>query len=65
MLVGRTYSDAAFDTGWRGEGLDPEYAAVVQIDLVALIVNEYDPATAFFTDKLGFHPRRGLRIANQ
>jgi catechol 2,3-dioxygenase-like lactoylglutathione lyase family enzyme len=27
---------------------------VVQIDLVALIVNEYDPAIAFFTDVLGF-----------
>jgi catechol 2,3-dioxygenase-like lactoylglutathione lyase family enzyme len=27
---------------------------VVQIDLVALIVEEYDPAIAFFTDTLGF-----------
>jgi catechol 2,3-dioxygenase-like lactoylglutathione lyase family enzyme len=26
----------------------------VQIDLVALIVDEYDPAIAFFTDVLGF-----------
>lgn len=33
---------------------DPAYAAVVQIDLVALIVDEYDPAIAFFTDVLGF-----------
>jgi catechol 2,3-dioxygenase-like lactoylglutathione lyase family enzyme len=30
------------------------YAAVVQIELVALIVNDYDPAIAFFTDILGF-----------
>ncbi|MET7817781.1 VOC family protein [Micromonospora zamorensis] len=34
--------------------MDPAYAAVVQIDLVALIVDEYDPAIAFFTDVLGF-----------
>ncbi|MER5457481.1 VOC family protein [Micromonospora sp. NPDC002389] len=27
---------------------------MVQIDLVALIVEEYDPAIAFFTDALGF-----------
>ncbi|WP_407939929.1 VOC family protein [Micromonospora tarapacensis] len=27
---------------------------MVQIDLVALIVDEYDPAIAFFTDVLGF-----------
>ncbi|MEH1166794.1 VOC family protein [Micromonospora sp. CPCC 205539] len=26
----------------------------MQIDLVALIINEYDPAIAFFTDVLGF-----------
>jgi catechol 2,3-dioxygenase-like lactoylglutathione lyase family enzyme len=30
------------------------YASGVQIDLVALIVDEYDPAIAFFTDVLGF-----------
>lgn len=30
------------------------YAAVVQIDLVTLIVEEYDPAIAFFTETLGF-----------
>lgn len=30
------------------------YAARVQIDLVALIVDEYDPAIAFFTGVLGF-----------
>jgi catechol 2,3-dioxygenase-like lactoylglutathione lyase family enzyme len=30
------------------------YAAAVQIDLVALIVDEYDPAIAFFTGVLGF-----------
>ncbi|MFG3557194.1 VOC family protein [Micromonospora sp. NPDC047557] len=34
--------------------MDPAYAAVVQIDLVALIVDEYEPAIAFFTDVLGF-----------
>ncbi|MEV4388373.1 VOC family protein [Micromonospora sp. NPDC049580] len=34
--------------------MDPAYAAVVQIDLVALIVDEYEPAIAFFTDILGF-----------
>lgn len=27
---------------------------MVQVDLVALIVNEYDPAITFFTDVLGF-----------
>jgi catechol 2,3-dioxygenase-like lactoylglutathione lyase family enzyme len=31
------------------------YAAVVQIDLVAVIVDEYDPAIAFFTGVLGFN----------
>lgn len=30
------------------------YAGAVQIDLVALIVDEYDPAIAFFTAVLGF-----------
>ena len=30
------------------------YAAPVQIDLVALIVDEYDPAIEFFTGVLGF-----------
>jgi catechol 2,3-dioxygenase-like lactoylglutathione lyase family enzyme len=30
------------------------YAAVVQIHLVALIVEEYDPAIRFFTEALGF-----------
>jgi catechol 2,3-dioxygenase-like lactoylglutathione lyase family enzyme len=30
------------------------YAAPVRIDLVALIVDEYDPAIAFFTRVLGF-----------
>lgn len=30
------------------------YAAGVQIDLVALIVDEYDPAIGFFTGILGF-----------
>ena len=30
------------------------YAARVQIDLVALVVDEYDPAIAFFTGVLGF-----------
>jgi catechol 2,3-dioxygenase-like lactoylglutathione lyase family enzyme len=30
------------------------YAAGVQIDLVAVIVDEYDPAIAFFTRVLGF-----------
>jgi catechol 2,3-dioxygenase-like lactoylglutathione lyase family enzyme len=30
------------------------YAAAVHIDLVALIVDEYDPAIAFFTGVLGF-----------
>jgi catechol 2,3-dioxygenase-like lactoylglutathione lyase family enzyme len=30
------------------------YAALVRIDLVALIVEEYDPAIAFFTEALGF-----------
>ena len=33
---------------------DDAYAADVQIDLVALIVDEYDPAIAFFTGILGF-----------
>jgi catechol 2,3-dioxygenase-like lactoylglutathione lyase family enzyme len=33
---------------------DHAYAAAVQIDLVALIVDEYDPAIAFFTGVLGF-----------
>jgi catechol 2,3-dioxygenase-like lactoylglutathione lyase family enzyme len=38
----------------RHLGGDPVYAAVVQIDLVALVVDEYDPAIAFFTGVLGF-----------
>ncbi|GIJ28446.1 hypothetical protein Vqi01_36080 [Micromonospora qiuiae] len=33
---------------------DPVYAAAMQIDLVALIVDEYDPAITFFTDVLDF-----------
>lgn len=38
----------------RRAGVDPAYAAVVQIDLVALIVDDYDSAIAFFSDVLGF-----------
>nr|WP_277351292.1 VOC family protein [Micromonospora sp. HNM0581] len=43
--------------GWCARaagGRRPAYAAVVQIDVVALIVNDYDSAIAFFTDVLGF-----------
>ena len=30
------------------------YASAVQLDLVAVVVEEYDPAIAFFTEVLGF-----------
>lgn len=44
---------AAVRAQWRA-GRDFPYAAPVQIDLVALIVDDYDPAIEFFAGVLGF-----------
>jgi catechol 2,3-dioxygenase-like lactoylglutathione lyase family enzyme len=39
----------------RAGGAPGAYATVVRIDLVTVVVDEYDPAIAFFTETLGFH----------
>jgi len=37
----------------------------VRIHLVAIVVDEYDPAIEFFVDALGFRPGGGLSIADE
>jgi catechol 2,3-dioxygenase-like lactoylglutathione lyase family enzyme len=43
-----------WSAGVEAVGTASAYAVAVRIDLVAVIVDEYDPAIAFFTGVLGF-----------
>ena len=38
----------------NGSRAEPTYAAAVRIDLVTIVVHDYDAAIAFFVDALGF-----------